>query len=253
MIKIQRQNKILKYLSINGTISISSLSKEFNCSEETIRNDLKQLELISKLKRTHGGAYIEDTHDRGIPNDIKENLMLDEKRYIAELAIKYIKNNNTIMLDSSTTCIELVKKILETDLYITIITNSLQISNLCINSQNIKIILVAGKLNKKTKSLTGHLTTQVLELFKPDISFISFPTIDKKQGFGDNTIEELTIRNAMLSNSRKNIILLDNTKFRDNSSVIFTPVKNIDIVITDKKISTEWKSFFENLKIEVIF
>ena len=62
MIKVVRQNKILEYLDINGSLSISTIAKELDCSEETIRKDLIELEKDSKLVRTHGGAYIEYKH-----------------------------------------------------------------------------------------------------------------------------------------------------------------------------------------------
>lgn len=252
MIKIQRHNKILEILDILKSVSISKLSKDFNCSEETIRKDLKELELEGKLIKTHGGAYIEDINNKGMPHDMRETLLKDEKMYMADFAIKYIKNNSTLSVDSSTTCIEIVKKLLITDLNLTIFTNSLHIANLCINSKNIKIILLPGKLNKN-KYLSGYYTTEFLDFIKTDISLVSFPTIDLEQGFGDNTVDELNIRKKLLKNSRKSIVLFDHTKFLDKSSIFFTKIENIDILITDKKPQIEWINFLEENKIKVIF
>lgn len=113
MLKIERQNKILEYLSKNGSLVISKISKEYKCSEETIRNDLIELEKEGKLIRIHGGAYIEEKYDRGFSINIRETLLIEEKIYIAKLAFKFIKEGNTITLDSSTTSIEFVKKILQ--------------------------------------------------------------------------------------------------------------------------------------------
>ncbi|WP_156300395.1 DeoR/GlpR family DNA-binding transcription regulator [Streptobacillus canis] len=253
MIKIQRHNKIIELLKISGTITISQLSKEFNCSEETIRKDLIELENNSKLKRTHGGAYIEHSFDKGIPLELRETLMKKEKKYIAELAIKHIKNHSSIILDSSTTCIELAKKIYESDLEITIITNSLQIANIFLKSNHVKLIILPGTLNSKYNSMFDLHTLTFLENIKADISFISFPTINIEFGYGDNSIENLKVREKMLSNSKIKIVLLDSTKFNDDSAVFFTKIKNTDIIVTDKKIDKKWVVFFKKNNINIVY
>ena len=60
MFAVERQQKILEILKINGAVSVSKLSNDFNVAEETVRRDLEKLEKQEKLLRTHGGA---------VPND----------------------------------------------------------------------------------------------------------------------------------------------------------------------------------------
>ena len=57
----ERRNEILKELDRKGRVKVTDLSKEFGCSEVTIRNDIKAMDIEELLKRTHGGAVKVET------------------------------------------------------------------------------------------------------------------------------------------------------------------------------------------------
>ena len=57
----ERRNEILKELDRKGRVKVTDLSKEFGCSEVTIRNDIKAMDIEGLLKRTHGEAVKVET------------------------------------------------------------------------------------------------------------------------------------------------------------------------------------------------
>ena len=57
----ERRNEILKELDRKGRVKVTDLSKEFGCSEVTIRNDIKAMDIEGLLKRTHGGSVKVET------------------------------------------------------------------------------------------------------------------------------------------------------------------------------------------------
>ena len=57
----ERRNEILRELDRKGRVKVTDLSKEFGCSEVTIRNDIKAMDIEGVLKRTHGGAVKVET------------------------------------------------------------------------------------------------------------------------------------------------------------------------------------------------
>ena len=59
---ISRRKKILEHIIDNGEVTVSSLSREFNVSEVTIRNDLEYLERKNLLLRARGGAIHTENH-----------------------------------------------------------------------------------------------------------------------------------------------------------------------------------------------
>lgn len=52
----ERRNHILQKVTENGKVRVADLSRELNCSEVTIRNDIKNMDQQGLLQRTHGGA-----------------------------------------------------------------------------------------------------------------------------------------------------------------------------------------------------
>ena len=53
-----RQREILGIIKKNGSVSVDTLVAQFGKSHETIRRDLRRLEKLGMVKRTHGGAEL---------------------------------------------------------------------------------------------------------------------------------------------------------------------------------------------------
>ena len=52
----KRMEYIAARLDSTGSVKVAELSRELNCSEVTIRSDIKKLEDKGLAKRIHGGA-----------------------------------------------------------------------------------------------------------------------------------------------------------------------------------------------------
>lgn len=249
MLKIERQKFLENYLKSKGSLIISQISKELDCSEETIRKDIIELEKQGVLVKTHGGAYLKEDMDRSFPLIIREILLNEEKNYIANMAIEYIKDKSIIFLDSSTTCFAIANKIIERALSLTVVTNSNSIVNILEKSDDIKIVVLGGEYRKRNKSFVGYRVTEAIETLKFDVSFLSFPTFDIKLGLGDNNYQELKVRETVMNHSKQVILAMDHTKFFDDSSTVYTKNMNFSILLTDKELPVEWKYKLENKEI----
>ena len=109
MLKMERQQLIEKELQLSGSILISQMSKKIDFSEETIRRDLKEMEQKNILTRIHGGAYINDKYNEGVPISLRETFCIEEKDRLSNFIVEnHIHHGDTIMLDASTTCYTLV-------------------------------------------------------------------------------------------------------------------------------------------------
>lgn len=241
MLKIERQDKIMEILNKKGSVLVSELSELFNCSDETIRRDLKELEYSQALTRTYGGAFISEKHDKTYPSGIRKILFLEEKINISKEALKLINNNDFLFFDASTTCLQLVKEIINSKLSVTIVTNSLSIANLCGEIKNdIDLVFLGGVLRKHTESTSGVEALGQISYYFADKSFISPPKISVEIGLTDNHIYEANVRKRMIERSKEVIILADHTKFYENGNYSITSLKDIDLIITDKELETKW-------------
>lgn len=194
MLKIDRQTAIEQELAKNGSVLIPALSQLLQCSEETIRRDLRELEAGGKLTRTHGGAYLMEKYDKSYPTKLRKIYFQDVKSQMARCAFQYVKENDVLMLDSSTTCLELARLLVEEKYNVTIITNSLLICELCSERlSNINLVCLGGTFRRRTSSFTGYHTTDILAGYHADKAFISCPKITPEQGLSDNHLNEAKV------------------------------------------------------------
>ncbi|NVF11201.1 DeoR/GlpR transcriptional regulator [Anaerococcus sp. AGMB00486] len=253
MLKIDRQNKILDLLKRNDSVLVTELSDFFNCSDETIRRDLKELEKSNLLTRTHGGAFLTQKNDKTYPTKIRNILLLKEKIRICKKALEIIDNNDFIFLDSSKTCYQLAKFILESGLSVTIATNSFIISQLCTQKKNdINLIVLGGYLRNNNMSTVGVEAVEQINNYFADKCFISPPKVNLEKGIFDNNILESKVREAMITNSNKKIILADNTKFQSITNYKITNTSNFDLLISDIELSTNKNDILKKYNVKFI-
>lgn len=254
MLKIDRQKIIVSELNKFGSVLISELSNQLSCSEETIRRDLKELENEKKLIRIHGGAFLAEKDDKGAPIEIRETIFSKEKEALSTYVLRnYIKESDTIMLDCSTTCLKLAQLILNSNIKVTIITNSLRISSLfCKQSSHIKLIVLGGEFRSRSNSFVGYQTTDSIKNYYADKAFLSCPAIDLKLGLLDNNFTESRVRKSMLDQSKQHFLIADHTKFYDTAEFVIADLNNIETIVTDKGLSVEWINTTEakNVKID---
>ena len=121
----ERREEIIGIIQEKGKVKVSELSEKYGISEVSIRKDLEILEAEGHLSRVHGGAV-------GL-NKLYVNMDLNEryrtnaiaKRKLAELAARFIDDNDTIMMNAGTT-LTYVLRAIRNKKNITIVTNSVQ-------------------------------------------------------------------------------------------------------------------------------
>ena len=111
MFSEERKEKILEIVNRKKSVKVSELSEVLKTSEVTVRRDLDELHNEQKLYRTHGGALILNHGQYELPWQELAVLQIEEKRKIAKRAVKYVCDNDVIILDDSTTALELAKLI----------------------------------------------------------------------------------------------------------------------------------------------
>ncbi|MDH6363956.1 DeoR/GlpR family transcriptional regulator of sugar metabolism [Enterococcus sp. PF1-24] len=252
MLKVDRHKFIQEQLQEKGSIMVSALSFELNVTEETIRRDLEELEQQEKLKRVRGGAYLPQEFDKEVPIQIRENIYTTEKELIAKKAMEFISPNDTIMLDSSTTAYHIALKIKEARIKVTIITNSLKISQLAETATGIKLVCTGGVLRQSSNSFVGYSATDSLSQYFADKAFVSCSTLCLKQGMTDNSSREGALRKIMLENAQENYLIVDYTKFDAPSLYKIADLAEVETIITDKPLNKLTTTTLSNQNIKVV-
>ncbi len=255
MLKRDRQNLIESKVKEKGSILISNLTGLFDCSPETIRRDLIELENEGRLKRTFGGAYLADKHIKGVPIALRSTMLTEEKQHMAMLALRAIQDSDIIFLDPSSTCVELAKAIVDSQKTVTIITNSITIATLVssVHNPSIRLISLGGEFRKKTAAFSGPITLHAIKNFTTTKAFISCPFVSIDFGLTDNDIDSAYIRKAMIEHAKQTILLMDHTKFDETSDVVIKDLSCAHVIITDKEVPTRWKQSCSQQNIKIFY
>ncbi len=250
MLVVTRLNKIKEIVLEEKSVTVSELSELFHVTPETIRRDLKTLEDSGVLKKTYGGAYVEDGVSNEVNFLIKENILVESKRLIAERCREFISNGDTIFLDASTTVSCLCEII--AGMRLTVLTNSLNVINQLSKSKDFTLISIGGNLSTKSMSFVGISAIQNMSNYYVDKAFISCEALSMQSGLTDSTEEQARIRQIAVQRSRKTFLLVDHTKFNKSCFQHINGFENIDSIVVDQAPAGNWKDFLEAQQVQFI-
>lgn len=242
MLAAERRQIILEKLEKNESVNVNNLSKEFDVSKETIRRDLEKLQNKNLLKKIHGGAVPINKKEE-LSFNIRKKQNTKEKKEIAQKALKYIDEGDTIFLDISSTAMFLARELAEIK-NITVITNSAKIVTELANNKEITVISTGGILIPNSISFVGPHANSMVNNYFADKFFASCKGISARYGATDSSDLEIEVKENMVVRSSEVIILADYSKFKERGLSSFAEINQIDKIISDNSISQSIKDEF---------
>lgn len=229
----ERENKILEALYEVKNMSVEELSKRLFISMPTVRRDLIKLESKGFIIRTRGGAILKNNSpDTKIPLFMRENEQSEAKRIIAKKAVGFISDGDTIMLDASTTASSVIPYL--ADFHDILVITSGAKASVMLGEMGIKNICTGGEMVTKSFSYVGTEAEHTVLNYNADILFFSCRSLSSEGFLSDNSIEENSVRRAMMSRAKKKILLLDSTKYGKTSLNNLCHISEVDEFICEK-------------------
>lgn len=251
---VERRKKILELLNEKGQVYVQELSKEFEVSEVTIRNDLDQLEKKNMLVRARGGA-MRNENSVGVDYRLsdKDKLHFEEKSRIGKCAAKLINDRDTIIIDSGTTTMEVVKNLPDVK-ELNVVTNALNIVNQLVmqNNPNVNIIMLGGYLRRNSLSLVGPLADRNLMNLFVDKVFLAVDGFDIRLGIYTPNIEEAYLNQKMIDVAKEVILVADSSKFQRKSMVFICETNRIHTVVTDDGLPVDDRKRLTDMGVKVL-
>lgn len=240
----QRREEIYQKILNENSVRITDLAHQFQVSSETIRKDISILEQQQLISKKHGIAEINQDYNQ-LPLDIKigENSQL--KQNIAKKALDYIQDHSIVFLDPGSTTLALCKY-LPLKKNLTIVTNSLAIAQMVSQTKH-ELLFLGGKLQKRGMSMVGVFALQTLEKIQIDTAFMGCDGFYQTGGPTTFSLEEVLIKQQVLTKSRQKILLCDSTKFSKQGTYTFARFSDYDVLITNP-ISNEQRKLCEGIK-----
>ena len=249
----ERRALILKLMNSNNEVSVNELSLLFHTSTVTIRKDLTILQQRNLLNRTRGGAIRKPVENLNEDNNIAKKRMFNaqEKERIGRAAAKLIRNGDLIMLDSDTTTLEIAKN-LDNFYDLTIITNSVNIAEVCLRYNRFTVIVLGGHLRINSHSTIGPLAMNTLSHFSNYKLFLGVDSFSLESGISTPNLEEAMLNQAMIAQASQTIAVFDATKFNKRSFCHIAQVQEINTIITDRSIPSPIVTQLKGMALQLI-
>jgi DeoR/GlpR family transcriptional regulator of sugar metabolism len=235
-----RLDQIMDYLKSHNLVTVDQLVAAISTSPATIRRDLIKLDQEGVISRTHGGV----TLNRFIPaqpttlEKMQRNLV--EKQAIAQAAASLVKSGDSVVLDAGTTMLELARHL--THLQLRVITSDLHIALFLSEFKQIEVTIIGGRIDDSSQSCVGDHGRRLLKNIYPDVAFVSCNSWSMEKGITTPTEEKAGLKEDLLGNARRRVLLADSSKYGSWSLFCVSPLQNLTDIITDSHLSEEGQS-----------
>ncbi len=236
----EREQEILRFLALDGHVSVGRISKHLKVSQVTVRSDLNALEEKGFVVRTHGGAV--PAFHKGVIERQKEHVA--EKERIARRAAELIANGDSVMISAGTTT-SLIPKYLIGKRDIQIVTNSTFILPYIRINPMVDVIFVGGEFKASGEAMVGPLALHTMEQFHVKKAFIGADGFSLEHGITAHLVELAEAVKKMAEQADEVVILSDSSKFAKVGFARIAPVTKIDCIITDDGLAPAEQARFE--------
>ncbi len=234
MLKEERWERILSAISEKGYLSVQRLAEILYVSMPTVRRDLAELERRGLVIRSHGGVKLPDEGHSEIPLAFRNTFKIQEKRRLCEAAASLVQDGAVVYIDPSSTFLRIADLLAEKK-GLLVITNSIPIATALIDA-GIRTFCTGGELGGVAYSFTGGKAEAFAADFNYDIAFYSSYGVNERGVITDTSESEITLRRVVMRRSKMNVYVCSGEKFGISASFNFSPINEMDVVITDTKV-----------------
>lgn len=242
-----RQERILRRLSSDVAVRISTLADEFGVTTETVRRDLDELSEKGLLARTYGGAAV-----RSIASEpsvyLRAQERVRERQRIAALTADLIKPGDVVMIDAGSTTGHFAHALAQRNIEITIVTNSLGVARSLGSAEAASVILCPGEFRLTEEAVFGTQTLDFLSRFHADVVVIGAGGITPQE-IMDADPHGAAVKRAMMARANRSILVADHGKFGAKQFATVCTTNEIDLLVTDRVLPKEYLGLWRDVMV----
>ena len=250
----ERQRLIMAEVGRTGFVTYRELEARLAASPATIRRDLTRLERTGQIVRVHGGAKaVSDgaTADRlqGTPFAQSINQNLFQKQAIGRAAAALCSPGEGVMIDGGTTTLQMCPHL--AGLGLQVLTNSLHIVDALLPQPETRVLVPSGSVFREQNIILAPAGEDSMPRFHAPKLFMGAAAIGA-QGVMQQDIILVAAERRFIDRAEEVVLLVDSSKFGSSSGAIVCELNEVDVIVTDRGISTEAARMLEQAGIHVI-
>lgn len=254
MIREERFQKITEMADKNpdGILTLEQLAQYLNISMATVRRDVSEMAERGILEKTRGGVVLRKRESSSLDPTYAMRLLLnmEEKNRIAKAAVAHIMDGDNVMFDSGSTVLELAKELPNFN-HLGIITYDLYVALELINKEFVDLLMIGGVFRRKYFGFHGYFAEKAISQMYSRVAFIGADAVDLQGGIMSYNQNDVPLKQSMIKNSQKTILVCDHTKFGSFAFMHVAPMEKFDLVITGRELEERYVSALREKAIEV--
>lgn len=245
----QRHRLLTEAVVAAGTVTIEDLARMLNVSVMTVHRDLDQLEAQNVLRKSRGAATALPSSTVESNDAYRRSQQRSEKAELASAAMAFVQPGQTVMLDDSTTLLPLLDQ-LGTKAPLTVVSNSLSITNVLVDSEGVQLVLVGGEYRRWCNAFMGQMASDAISALRVDVLIMSTSAV-----IGDACYHQqqdtVSIKRSMMNVASSKVLLVDHTKFERRAMFRLCPLDEFDHVVVDSKTPEDVVDEIRKLDVDV--
>lgn len=189
-----RRRLILEAVEAEGKVLAADLARRFETSEDTIRRDLRDLDLAGLLRRVHGGALRRNAE---ASFSQREGTDPHRKALLAQALRALFKPTDTVLIDAGSTNLALARQ-LDDGCAAAIVTNSPQLALALGEFRRTRVILLGGTYSAHCGAVLGARTLADVQALRADLCIVGLCSLAPDR-LGASNDEEAVLKRAMLA------------------------------------------------------
>lgn len=256
----EREKLILDSVGQRGFVSFKDLERRLKASPATIRRDLERLMTAGLLKRVRGGAKASQEttksgsatntgHLAGVPFHENIHRHRPQKEAIGREAAKLCSPGEGVMIDGGSTTLQMCPHL--AGLNLQVLTNSLHIVSALLTQSGTKLLVPGGQVFPEQNIILSAAGEDGMPRFHAPKLFMGAASLGPA-GLMQADVILVAAERRLIDRASQIIVLVDSSKFDGPSGHVVCPLDEIDIVVTDRDISSQHSKMLEKAAVRVI-
>ena len=157
---------------------------------------------------------------------------------LSRAAATLIHDGDVVFIDDSTTFLPIVESLCEKR-GITVVTNSIPLTVL-LKKNGVTVHCLGGTPNAEGQAFYGVYAQTMVEAFNFDCVLFSAAGVNARGEVVDHTLEAVMLRRAVKRRAKRCVFVCDGEKFGEDAACCFAPLSEMDLVITNRTLPSEW-------------
>ena len=232
----ERVQAIRKRVRQAGSLQLSSVAREFDVSEMTIRRDLEDILLDPEIQLIRGTfLHLPDASVRtGEPYSLVSAALKqrEAKERIARRALDFIVPGQDFLFDAGST-IEILASLLPEELSGTAFCFSFNILKHLLDRNELAVHVSGGRFHRRSMVFESSEGVAMVRHRRFHTAFLSASGVHRRLGVTTSDEYETELKRAGLESAEQRILLVDSSKFGQFTQYHFADIDQFDTIITD--------------------